>query len=99
MAMSLLDFDLVGRRLLNAPFDAGVPSRARALDHKAGAASDAVTLLVFYRTKPIKFEKCKAGIAVHSKEKLPAVIDALIEAAREGELDDLMPRMNKPVGD
>ena len=53
---------------------------------------------VFYGAKPIEFEKGKAGIAVSSKEKLPAVIDAMIKAARDGELDDLMTRMSKPVG-
>ena len=34
-------------------------------------------------------EEGKAGIVVGTKEKLPAVIDALIAAVRAGELDDL----------
>ena len=61
-------------------------------------ASGGVVLSVFYGTKPIEFEKGKAGIAVASKERLPGVIDAMIKAARDGELDDLMTRMSKPVG-
>jgi hypothetical protein len=36
------------------------------------------------RAKPIEFEKGKAGIAVPSKDKLPAVIDTLIAAVRPG---------------
>ena len=61
-------------------------------------ASGGVVLSVFYGTKPIEFEKGKAGIAVASREKLPGVIDAMIKAARDGELDDLMTRMSRPVG-
>jgi hypothetical protein len=52
----------------------------------------------YYSTKPIEFEKGKAGIAVASKDKLPALIDALIGAAKAGELDELMERSGKPVG-
>ena len=44
----------------------------------------------FVRTglKPIEFEKGKAGIAVPTIDKLPAVIDMLIAAVRGGELDE-----------
>ncbi len=38
--------------------------------------------------KPIEFEKGKAAIAVPSLEKLPSVIDTLIAAVRNGELDE-----------
>src|SRR5579862_6735791 len=38
--------------------------------------------------KPIEFEKGKAAIAVPSLEKLPSVIDTLITAVRNGELDE-----------
>jgi hypothetical protein len=38
-------------------------------------------------SKAIEFEKGKAAIAIASLEKLPAVIDTLIAAARAGELD------------
>ena len=52
----------------------------------------------YYSTKPIEFEKGKAGIAVASKDKLPALIDALIGAAKAGELDTLIAASGKPVG-
>ena len=51
--------------------------------------SGQVIMSIKFGAKPIEFEKGKAGIAVGSKEKLPAVIDALIAAVRVGELDDL----------
>jgi len=38
-------------------------------------------------SKSIEFEKGKAAIAVPTLEKLPAVIDTLIAATRNGELD------------
>lgn len=37
--------------------------------------------------KPIEFEKGKAAISVPSLDKLPSVIDTLITAVRNGELD------------
>ena len=41
-----------------------------------------LVMSVYYGTKPIEFEKGKAGIAVASRDKLPALIDALIGAAQ-----------------
>src|SRR5664279_3760548 len=38
--------------------------------------------------KPIEFDKGKSAIAVLSQEKLPAIIDTLIAAVRNGELDE-----------
>ena len=38
--------------------------------------------------KPIEFEKGNAAIAVPSLDKLPSVIDTLITAVRNGELDE-----------
>jgi hypothetical protein len=38
--------------------------------------------------KPIEFEKGKAAIAVPSLDKLPSVIDTLITAVLNGELDE-----------
>ena len=61
-------------------------------------ASGGVVMSLYHGAKPIEFEKGKAGIAVASKDKLPAVIDALINAARAGELDELLARATKPVG-
>ena len=37
---------------------------------------------------PLEFEKGKAAIAVPSLEKLPTIIDTLITAVRNGELDE-----------
>ena len=48
-----------------------------------------------FGTKPIEFEKGKAGIVVPSKDKLPTVINTLIEAVRAGELDDLLAQASK----
>ncbi len=50
--------------------------------------------------KPIEFEKGKTAIAVSSLDKLPSVIDTLITAVRNGELDQQLaitsnPRKNK----
>jgi hypothetical protein len=57
-----------------------------------------VVLCVCYGTKPIEFEKGKPAIAVPSRDKLPALIDTLIAAAKAGELDELITRAGKPVG-
>ena len=38
--------------------------------------------------KPIEFEKGKAEIAVPSTDKLPSIIETLITAVRNGELDE-----------
>ena len=54
-----------------------------------------VVMSVKFGAKPIEFEKGKAGIAVPSKDKLPAVIDILIAAVRAGELDDLFSQAAK----
>jgi hypothetical protein len=47
------------------------------------------TYALFVRSglKPIEFEKGKTAIAVPSIDKLPTVIDTLITAIRNGELD------------
>ncbi len=61
-------------------------------------SSGSLVISVFYGAKPIEFEKGKAGIAVASRDKLPALMDALVGAAKAGEFDELMARMGKPVG-
>lgn len=53
-------------------------------------------LAVYHGTRPVEFEKGKTGIAVQSKDKLPALIDQLIAAAQAGELDELLARSSKP---
>ena len=45
--------------------------------------------------KPIEFEKGKAAIAVPSLDKLPSVIDTLITATRNGELDEQLVQGSK----
>jgi hypothetical protein len=57
-----------------------------------------IVMSIYYGTKPIEFERGKAGIAVASKDKLAALIDTLIGAAKAGELDGLMAASGKPVG-
>jgi hypothetical protein len=61
-------------------------------------ASGNVVFCVYYGTKPIEFEKGKPAIAVPSRDKLLALIDTLIAAAKAGELDELIARAGKPVG-
>jgi hypothetical protein len=75
------------------------PGREEAV-RPAGWRADAsgnVVLCVYYGTKPIEFEKGKPAIAVPSRDKLPALIDTLIAAAKAGELDELITRAGKPV--
>jgi hypothetical protein len=45
--------------------------------------------------KPIEFDKGKTAIAVASLEKLPSVIDTLITAVRNGELDEQLAQAAK----
>jgi hypothetical protein len=58
-------------------------------------SSGQVVMSVKFGAKPVEFEKGKAGIAVGSKDKLPAVIDALIAAVRAGELDEVFSQAAK----
>lgn len=57
--------------------------------------SGQIIMSIKFGSKPIEFEKGKAGIAVPSKDKLPAVIDTLIAAVRAGELDELFTQASK----
>jgi hypothetical protein len=45
--------------------------------------------------KPIEFEKGKSAIAVGSLDKLPSMIDTLIAAVRNGELDEQLAQASK----
>lgn len=45
-------------------------------------------LSVKFGSKPVEFEKGKAGVIVQSKDKLSGVVDTLIAAVRAGELDE-----------
>lgn len=59
------------------------------------APAGQVVMSIRFGSKPLEFEKGKAGIAVPSKDKLPTVINTLIEAVRAGELDDLFAQASK----
>ena len=47
-------------------------------------------------SKPIEFEKGKNAIAVPSLDKVPLIIDILITAVRNGELDEQLAQTKKP---
>jgi hypothetical protein len=47
--------------------------------------------------KPIEFEKGKNGIAVPSLSKIPVIIDILITAVRNGELDAQLAQAKRPT--
>ena len=47
--------------------------------------------------KPIEFEKGKYAIAIPSLDKIPLVIDMLITAVRNGELDEQLAQTKKPA--
>ena len=47
-------------------------------------------------SKTIEFERGKAAVVVASVEKLPAVIDALIVATKNGELDSQLAQAARP---
>ncbi len=55
------------------------------------------TFVFFIRAgqKPIEFEKGKSAISVPSLDKLPSVIDTLIAAVRNGELDEQLAQASK----
>jgi hypothetical protein len=50
--------------------------------------NDSYALFVRSGLKPIEFEKCNPAISVPSLDKLPSVIDTLITAVRNGELEE-----------
>jgi hypothetical protein len=57
--------------------------------------SGQLVMSVKFGSRPIEFEKGKAGIAVPNKEKLITVIDMVIAAVRNGELDDHLTQASK----
>ena len=54
-------------------------------------------LFVRWGGKPIEFEKGKNGIAIGSIDKTPLVIDILMTAVRNGELDAQLAQAKKPT--
>ncbi len=57
--------------------------------------SGSVVLFIRVAGKPVEFEKGKAGIAVADIDSLPVVIDTVIAAVRNGELDDALGQHSK----
>ncbi len=57
-----------------------------------------LVMALYHGTRAIEFERGKAGIAVPSRDKLPALLDQLIAAAQAGELDEVLARSVKPIG-
>ena len=58
-------------------------------------ADGSYVLFVRFGGKPIEFEMGKNGIAVPSLDKVPLVIDILITAVRNGELDAQLAQARK----
>src|SRR5689334_3514946 len=54
-----------------------------------------IYLTIRYAQKNVEFEKGKAAISVPTKEAIPEVLDVLITAVRNGELDDALARIGK----
>ena len=59
-------------------------------------ANGSYVFFVRLGSKPIEFEKGKNAIAVPSLDKVALVIDILITAVRNGELDDQLAQAKKP---
>ncbi len=74
-----------------------VEKRQRVLPWWRMAPNGSYVLFVRSGLKPIEFEKGKAAIAVPSLDKLPTVIDTLIAAVRNGELDEQLALSGKPT--
>ena len=62
----------------------------------AGERGWVLCVLCSVSSKPIEFEKGKNAIAVPSLDKMPLVINILITAVRNGELDDQLAPARKP---
>ena len=65
-----------------------VETKQRVLPWWAVQANGSYAFFIRSGWKPLEFEKGKAAIAVPSLEKLPTIIDTLITAVRNAELDE-----------
>jgi len=72
-----------------------VESKQRVLPWWTAQPNGSYVFVIRSGWKPIEFEKGKAAIAVPSLEKLPSVIDTLIAAVRNGELDEQLAQASK----
>jgi hypothetical protein len=69
----------------------------RVLPWWRATADGSYVFFVRWGGKPIEFEKGKNGIAIGSLDKIPLVIDILITAVRNGELDAQLAQAKKPT--
>lgn len=74
-----------------------VEKRQRILPWWATAPNGSHVFFVRLGWKPIEFDKGRAAIAVQSLDKLPSVIDTLIAAVRNGELDEQLAQASAQV--
>jgi hypothetical protein len=65
-----------------------VEQKQRVLPWWTATPSGSFAFFIRAGWKPIDFEKGKSAIAVPSRDKLPSIIDTLITAVRNGELDE-----------
>ena len=72
-----------------------VEKHQRVLPWWRSAPNGAFVLFIRAGQKPIEFEKGKSAIAVASLDKLPSVIDTLIAAVRNGELDEQLAQASR----
>jgi hypothetical protein len=74
-----------------------VEKRQRVLPWWTAAPNGSHVFFVRLGWKPVEFDKGKAAIAVPSLDKLPSVIDTLIAAVRNGELDEQLAQASAQV--
>jgi Family of unknown function (DUF6641) len=72
-----------------------VEKRQRVLQWWRSTPDDRHVFFIRSGWKPIEFERGKPAIAVSSLDKLPSVIDTLITAVRNGELDQQLAEASK----
>ena len=58
-------------------------------------AAGQTVMSMYFGARAIEFEKGKAAIVVPTKDKLPEIIETLIAAVRQGELDDPIAQAQK----
>jgi hypothetical protein len=64
---------------------------------KKARNSPSYVLFIRSGSRPIEFEKGKNAIAIPSLDKVPLVIDILITAVRNGELDEQLAQAKRPL--
>jgi hypothetical protein len=75
----------------------GVDKQQRVLPWWRVNADGSYVFFVRLGSKPIEFEMGKNAIAVPSLDKVPLIIDILITAVRNGELDEQLAQTKKPA--